>query len=234
MSARTDKSQKRQTLADRHDAPEGMYSNPVNKFAEIYGSAKVGQARMFVCALASALVAMVAVAGVVTMASRSTAVPFYVAVNDEGGVRNVPTKIENLRPNQAVIKAELGKFTVNIFTIDPVLTPKYFKTANVMTSGLATSQFAEFRAEQNISERLANEPDMTRVANVTSVDISTPGVAFVFLGTNESRGSVNKAVLAKWRVTLKYELQPPKNEEEILANPLGLFVTSLSITQEGK
>jgi len=234
LSDRTEKPRKLPSLADLRDAPAGLYSDPAGKFAEIYGSAKVTQARMFVAALACAAVAGIAVVGAVTLANRSTAVPFYVAVNDDGGIRNVPTKIESIRPNQAVIKAELAKFIVNIFTIDPKLTPRFFKAANVMTSGLGTSQFADFRTEQKINERLANEPEMTRTPVVTSVDISQPGVAFAFLSTTESRGDASKVLVAKWRVTVKYELQPPKTEVEILANPLGLFVTGLNITQEGK
>lgn len=234
MSDRTDNSRKTPGLADHRDAPAGMFSNPAGKFAEIYGSAKVSQARMFIAALACAAVAAVAVVGAVALANRSTAVPFYVEVNDDGGVRNVPTKIENIRPNQAVIKAELAKFIVNIFTIDPKLTPRFFKAANIMTSGLGTSQFADFRTEQKINERLAEEQEMTRTPVVTSVDISQPGVAFVFLTTTESRAEASKVSVAKWRVTVKYELQPPKSEEEILSNPLGLFVIGLNITQESK
>lgn len=222
------------SLAEQPDAPPGMFSDPANKFAEIYGSAMVGQARLFVAALASAGVSAIAIIGALAMANHNTAVPFYVPVNDDGGIRNAPVRIESLRPNQAVIKAELGKFLVNVFTIDPVLTPKYFKAANAMTSGLATSQFTDFRVEQKINARLADEQDMTRSATVTSVDISTPGIAFVFLQTQETRGESTKGVAAKWRVTLKYELQPPKTEEEILTNPLGLYITSMNITQEGK
>lgn len=221
-------------LADSPGAPLGMFSEPVEKFAEIYGSSKVSQGRMFVVCVLMGFVSMVAVGGMIALSNKSTAIPFYVPVNDEGGVRNAPVRMENIRPNQAVIKAELAKFITNVFTIDPVLTPKYFKAANVMTSGLATTQFTEFRNSENIAVRLSKEPDLTRAVVVGSVDNSQPGIAFAFLTTTEARGAVNGTVIAKWRVTLKYELQPPKSEEEILANPLGLYVTSLNITKEGQ
>lgn len=234
LSDRSSKSSNPRSLADQPGAPAGLFADPVNKFAEIYGTAMVGHSRMFVVAVCMSLVAIVAVVGALTIANRSTAVPFYVQVNDDGGVKNVPVKMESIRPNQAVIKAELAKFIIKVFTIDPALTPGYFKAANVMTSGLATTQFTEFRVEQNINTRMAKETELTRTASVTSVDISQPGVAFVFLVTNEAQGASKSPSVAKWRVTLKYELQPPKSEEEILINPLGLFVVGLNIIQEGK
>lgn len=210
----------------------GLFSEATDKFAEIYGSALVSQGRMFVLAVLMSLVAMFAVIAMFMLADKSTAVPWLVEFTEEGGIRNKPVKIESINPTQAVIKAELAKFIVNIFTIDKALTPRKFAEANVMTKGLATTQFTEFRASENVMQRLIKEPDVTRVANVSSVDVSTPGVAFVFLTTDEARGALTGMVKAKWRVTLKYELVPPKTEADLLANPLGLYVNAMNITQE--
>ncbi len=221
-------------LADMPDAPVGMFKDPAQEFAEIYGSAMVGQNRMFVLAGLLGVVTLFAVAAMFSLASKSTAVPWLVEVNNDGGVLSRPVKIENIQPNQAVIKSELAKFIVNIFTLDKALSPRYFVDANVMTSGLGTTKFANFRTSENVAQRLAKEPDMTRFASVTSVDISQRGIAFVFVSTQETRGALTGIAPAKWRVTLKYELTSPKTEEEILKNPLGLFVTDLNITQESK
>lgn len=221
------------SLADLGDAPEGLYSDPIHKFAEIYGSSMVGQARLFILSGVMGVLALASIVGMFALANKSTVTPWIVEVNDDGGVRNRPVRMENIRPNQAVIKSELAKFITNVFTIDPALTPQNFKRANVMTTGLATSQFSEFRSTEKIATRLSKEPDSTRMAKVSSVDISQPGVAFVFLTTEESRGSTLAVANAKWRVTLKYQLTPPKTEKEILDNPLGLFVTGLNITKEG-
>lgn len=222
------------TLADMPDAPEGMYADPVHKFAEIYGSALVGHARMFVATLVMGAIATAAVVGVVVMAGKHTAVPILVEINDKQGIVNKPVRVESIRPNTAVIKAELAKFVVNIFTIDKTFTPSLLKAANVLTTGAATSQFAEFRSTQDILQRISKEPENTRSAKVTSVDVSQAGIAFVFLETEEVRGSLIGMNKAKWRVTIKYELSPPTTEAAILENPLGLLITNLNITQEGR
>lgn len=234
MFGRSKKQISIQSLADLPGAPEGVFKDPAHEFAEIYGSAVVGQSRLFVVSGIMGFVALAAVIGMFSLANKSTAVPWIVEVNDDSGVVSRPVKIENIRPNQAVIKAELARFIKYIFTIDKALTGGYFRDANVMTSGLGTTKFANFRASENVAQRLAMETSMSRTVTVTSVDLSQQGVAFVFLSTEEHVGQVVGLVKAKWRVTLKYELDSPKSEAEILANPLGLFVTDLNITQEGK
>jgi type IV secretory pathway TrbF-like protein len=221
-------------LGDLPSAPVGMYEEARNEFAEIYGSALVGQSRLFVGVCLMGLIALAAVAGVVVVGSKNTAVPVLVEVNADGGVMNKPVRIDAIRPNTAVVKAELSKFATKVFTIDSRLTPTYFREANVMTRGLATTQFTEFRISEDVLNRIAKEPNMSRTPTVTSVDTSQAGLAFVFLTTSENRNTSTGLVQTRWRMTLNYELTPPTTEAQILANPLGLFVTGMNIIKEGK
>lgn len=223
-----------QGLENHTGVPPGLFSDPAGKFAEIYGSALVGQTRMFIAACLLGLVALISVIGMLYLANKSATTPWIVEVNDLAGVVSKPVKIENIKPNQAVTKAELAKFIMNIFTIDKNLTGRFFREANVMTTGLATTKFSAFRVSEKIVERMTKEPNMSRTVKVTSVDISQTGVGFVFLSTEENVDSVIGTVKAKWRVTLKFEFETPRTEAEILQNPLGLFITDMNITQEGK
>ncbi len=132
-----------------------------------------------------------------------------------------------------MIKAELAKWTQKVFTIDSTLTPQLFREANVMTKGLGTAQFTEFRVKENVIERMTKDASFQRKAEIRSVDASQPGVAFVFVSTQEAQGTNSNAGSASYRVTLKYELLPPRKEQDILSNPLGLFITSMNVTEEG-
>lgn len=228
------KNTRQHTLAELPSAPVGMYDEARDAFAEIYGSAMVGQARLFVVSCVMGAVAAVAVVGVILASNKNTAIPVLVETNAELGVVNKPVRIENIRPNAAVIKAELAKFATKVFTIDARLTPLYFREANVMTRGLATTQFSEFRISEDVLNRIAKEQAMSRTVSVNSVDTSQAGIAFVFLTTSENRQSSTGVVQLRWRVTLNYELTPPTTEAQILENPLGLFVTGMNIIREGK
>lgn len=213
------------------DRPE-IYGDPKGKFAEIYGSALVGQGRLFVVVLIMGLVTLSSVIGLIIMARKSVAVPWYVEVSSTSGVVSKPVRVESITPSQAVLKAEMAKFCNHVFTIDRDLTPRYFKAANVLTVGAATGQFGEFRASENVLQRIAKEPELVRTTEITSVDASQPGVAFVFLTTTETKGTTANSIKNKWRVTLKYEIVPPQNERDILANPLGLYINNMNIIQE--
>lgn len=224
---------KTQPLSALSGAPTGVFVDPRDEFAEIYGSAKVGQQRMFLVALGAIGLAVCAVISLFTVAQNNVAIPWLVEVNPDSGLVNKPIRIESMKPSQAVLKAELKKWIVKVFTIDAALTPQAFREANTMTRGLGTQQFTAFRVDQKIMERMAKDATLQRKAIVNSVDTSQNGVAFIFLSTQESLGSDAKAASARYRVTLKYELTPPTTESEILDNPLGIYVTSMNATEEG-
>lgn len=228
------RSQTRQTvpLSEHPDRPVGMYEEAIGQFAEIYGSAKVGETHNFLLALVVSVVAAIAVVALWTVSQRSVAVPWLVEVNPGTGEVQKPVRIENVRPSEAVIKAEIGRWAAKVLTIDQVLTPVYFREAVVMTKGAGDAQFSEFRVSQKIVERMAQDKYLQRRATVTGVDITQPGVAFVFATTKESRGQAGVASSSRFRMSLKYELVPPKTESELLANPLGLYIVSMDATEE--
>jgi len=187
---------------------------------------------MFVVVILTIGLAVCAVVLLFINAQKSVAIPWLVEVNAESGVVNKPVRIEAIKPSQAVIKAELARWVTKIFTIDSIQTPQLFRDANVMTKGLGTQQFTEFRVKQKVIERLTKDPTLQRKATVSSVDVSQTGVAFIFLTTQEAHGTDANTGSARFRTTLKYDLVPPETEREIMANPLGIYITSLNVIEE--
>lgn len=214
-------------------APAGVFDDAKGEFAEIYGTALVGGRRMFLLALIMGVVALAAVLGMWSLGGSNVAVPWIVEVSREQGVVSKPVRIENMRPADAFIQAELGKWATKVFTIDSALSNRLFSEANTWTKGLGTSQFTEFRVKQNVIDRMTKDPTLQRTVEVQSVDSSQPGVAFIFLRTQEAYGSNANAARSNFRVTVKYELVPPTTSAEIQANPLGIFITSMNVTEEG-
>lgn len=215
------------------DAPAGIHDDAAGRFAELYGGSRVQSARMFLVAVVALLLAAVAVVGVVITSQSNLVAPWYVEVNRDVGLMSRPVRIENMKPSDAVVKAELGRWVVKVFTIDSIQTPQLMREAIAMTRGLGSSQFAEFRNKQDILKRMTEDPSLQRRATISSIDASQPGIAFVFLSTQEARGTSASTGTATWRVTLRYELIPPRTEQEILLNPLGLYITSMNVTEEG-
>ena len=66
------------------------------------------------------------------------------------------------------------------------------------------------------------------------MDASQRGTAFIFLTTTERVGAAppDPAKTKRFRVTINYKLVPATQEGELLANPLGLYVTFFADTEE--
>lgn len=143
-----------------------------------------------------------------------------------------PVRLEPTTPSKAVLKAELGKWLEQVYTIDSKQTLQMFREANKRTSGKALEQFRDFRATEEVMRKIKEQPDFIRIVQVNSVDVSQDGIAFAYLTTKESGGTEAPANPKTYRVTLHYKIVPPDTEAKIMQNPLGLYVTFFNPTAE--
>lgn len=216
------------------NTPTSAYEDGANKFAEIYGSAMVNSGRLFVITVVSMLLAITAVGAVMVLTPLKEVTPYVIEVNSGSGLVNKPIEVQKITPNIAVVKAELGRWAEAVYTIDPLRTNDLFKYANVRSRGKAIAQFAEFRAREQVFARLQREAGLVREVQVSSVDASQTGVAFIFLKTLERTGnqSAEDSKVKRYRLTLHYQLDSPREEAALLANPLGLYVNFFNEAEE--
>ena len=221
-------------IASLPNTPPSVYAQAEAKFAEIYGSAQVQAHRAFLLAFGCVLLALVSLATVLVVLPLKEVRPWVVEVNPASGLVHRPVQVERLEPNTAVIKSELARWAEAVYAIDPLRSSEALRWANSRTADKAVGQFTEFRARERIYERMRSEPDLVREAKVAAVDVSRQGTAFIFLATHERVGTAapDPARSKRFRVTLNYRLVLPTREADLLANPLGLFVTFFSDTEE--
>lgn len=221
-------------LAAQSNTPVSAFEDGAGKFAEIYGSSLVSSGRMFVVAVVALLLAMLSVGAVMGLTPLKEVAPYVIEVNPGTGLVNKPIEVLKITPNIAVIKAELAKWAEAVYTIDPIRTNDLFKYANVRSRGKAIAQFAEFRVRERVFERLQKEPGLVREVQVSSVDASQKGVAFIFLKTVERTGNqaADESRIKRYRLTVHYQLDPPNQEAELLANPLGMYVNFINEAEE--
>lgn len=222
-----------QYLTAGPNTPASLYNQAADKFAEIYGGPLVAANRMFVISFGCVALALASVGTVAFMLPLKEVRPWVVPVTPEGTV-NRPVEVQRIDPNVAVIKAELARWAEAVYAIDPLRSSDLLRWANARTADKAVSQFAEFRARERIFERISREADMVREVKVTAVDVSQKGTAFIFLTTAErmTAGSPAPDKVKKFRVTLNYRTLTPTQEKDLLANPLGLFVTHFADIEE--
>jgi len=211
---------------------EHIERDPKREFAEIYGTAMVSQARLFIVCVCMSLICAFAVFALWQSSRDKVAIPWLVEVNNQTGVISRPVRMDTVTPSQAVIKSELAKWVEHAFTIDPKMSMNYLREASSKTTGKAVGQFREFRLEHDIVNKITRQPNYIRFAKVSSVDMSQRGFAFIFVRTHEIASDGKEVNPKSYRVRMDYTLIPPKTEEELLANPLGFYVSLFSPVEE--
>lgn len=216
------------------NTPAATLGDGAQQFAEIYGSAMVNSARWFVISVACVLLAIAAIATLAVLLPLKEVTPYVIEVNPGSGLVSRPVEVTKVSPNIAVVKSELSRWAEAVYTIDPLRTNDFFKYANVRSRGKAVAQFAEFRGREQVFSRLQKESGLVREVQVSSVDASQTGVAFIFLKTLERTGSqsVDASKVKRYRLTLHYQIDPPREESALLANPLGLYVIFFNEAEE--
>jgi type IV secretion system protein TrbF len=160
--------------------------------------------------------------------------PWVVEIEPATGVVNRPVEVIRVDPNAAVVKSELARWAEAVYTLDPLRSRELLRWANARTADKAVAQFTEFRMRERIAERLSTEKQLVRQAKVTAVDASQNGTAFIFITTTEQWGGPSPAGdrVRRFRVTVNYRLQVATQEADLLANPLGLFITHFADAEE--
>lgn len=219
-------------LADSPDAPIGMFSEPAEEFAEKYSRPQVESHRMFIVALFSVGLAIVSLTYAIYASQTRVIQPYFVETNPDKGVVNRPIRVENINPTDAVLKAELKRWLEKVYMIDDKLAVPGYREAAVMTRGAGYGQLELFLTQQKVGEKVAQDRSIQRTAKVTAIDMSTKDVAFAFLTTRETSERNVVGVETKYRVTIKFERVAPVDEQSLMANPLGLYITSFASTEE--
>ena len=123
-----------------------------------------------------------------------------------------------------MIKSGLANWVDDLMVLDAYRTRDNLRRTTALVRGKAVAEHQALLEMERPFERLLATPDLTRESHVSSVDVSTEGIAFVFVTTTERAGSA-PPVVRRWRFTIHYALVAPQDEAEILANPVGINIS---------
>jgi type IV secretory pathway TrbF-like protein len=186
-------------------------------------------------ALAFILVAVCAIAvhGAVSLARQSRIVPYIVEV-DRLGQPLAYGRVEQMPPpDERLIRGEIARFVDAMRTVhtDPVAQNKLIDRGYAFTRSAARTYVdAFFSAPRNNPHVLSRE--MIRLVSVRSVRRLAGSASTWEVQWEEYEVPVRggQATVRAWQGTLRTAVVPPKDEQELFVNPLGLYVTDLSWT----
>lgn len=170
----------------------------------------------------------------ILQANQAKVVPYVVEVDKLGQMRGVRKAERMDKLPVAIIQGALKTFVTSWRTVtaDIGLQEKFLRQTSYVAVGSAKGTLKEWFGEHNPYQR----------GQKVLVEVRVQGVPLLISGrswqvewreiTRNRSGATEKEEM--FEASIQVQIQPPQSESEILNNPSGLFVTSISCTQKFK
>ena len=214
------------------DTPEPV--TPYQKAAQVWderiGSARVQARNWRFMAFGCLALAIGLSGGVVWQAGRSTITPYIVEVDTLGQTRAVGPAIAAYEPTEAQIAWHLARFIENVrsLSIDPIIVRQNWLRAYDYATDRAANTLNDYARENDPFSRVGQR---TLTVEVTSV-VRSSGDSFDVRWREQSFENGTLAATTRYTAVLSIVLQPPRTEEVLRKNPLGIYVHALNWSRD--
>lgn len=184
-----------------------------------------------------AAVCAVAVHGAVSLARQSRIVPYIVEVDRLGQPLAFGRVEEMSVPEERLLRGEVARFLDAMRTVhtDPVAQNRMIDRGYAYTRGAARAYVdAYFSTPRNNPHLAARE--ILRLVDVRAVRrvAGSAGTWEVQWEEYEVPVRGGAATVRPWQGTLRTAVVPPRDEQALFDNPLGVYVTDLSWSPQGE
>jgi type IV secretion system protein VirB5 len=224
----------------RFRRPEVRYSQttePVTPYQaagqvwdERIGSARVQAKNWRLMAFGCLSLALLMAGGLVWRSAQSIVTPYVVEVDQAGQVRAVGQAATPYKPTDAQIAHHLARFIADVrsLSIDPVVVRKNWLEAYEYTTDKGAATLNEYARANDPFSRIGQNSVAVEVSSVVRASDSSFQLRWV------ERSYVNGSLAGaeRWTAVLSIVLQPPRTEERLRRNPLGIYVNGLSWSRE--
>jgi type IV secretion system protein VirB5 len=211
-------------------APATPYQAAQQLWDDRIGSARVQAKNWRLMALGMLGLTCVMTGGLLWQSTRSIIKPYIVEVDNQGAVRAIGTASETYRPNDAQIAHDLSEFVHNVrsLPLDPIVLRDNWLKAYDHATARSAATLNEYAREKNPFAQVGRMSITTDVTSVVRASQNSFQVRWV--ERNYLNGTLN--TVEYWTAILSVVLQPPKDEERLRKNPLGIYVDGLDWSRE--
>jgi type IV secretion system protein VirB5 len=210
--------------------PVTPYQAAAQAWDERIGSARVQAHHWRLMAFGCLGLALIAAGALVWRSGQSLVTPYVIEVERAGAVRAVGEAATPYRPSDAQIAYHLAHFVSNVraLALDPVIVRQSWLEAYQYTTDQGAARLNEFA---RASDPFARVGQVSIAVEVTSVVRASDNSFQVrWIERSYTRGSI--ASTERWTAILSIVIQPPRTEERVRQNPLGIYIAGLSWSKE--
>jgi len=213
-------------------APLQAFERPRQAWFEAYGVPVVERARYFVLAVVLALALLAAAIALAVTVPLKSVVPYVIDRNDSGAVTPMPAAAQKYLPGASEKRYFIAQWAKKLLTIDRYFTETYLSEAYLATRGKATTEFTDWMQHNAPIAALQRDPSLTRAVTISSVSLLQDDVALVRLSTERRSMANPEAQRTRSVLTIHFVVQPPRTEEDLFRNPIGLFVSHFVVNED--
>lgn len=210
--------------------PVTPYQAAGQAWDERIGSARVQASNWRLMAFGCLALALCMAGALVWRSGQSLVTPYVVEVDAGGQIRAVGEAATPYKPTDAQIAYHLTRFITDVrsLPIDPVI---------VRQNWLEAYEYATDRGAATLNEHArANDPFAHVGQNSIAVEVTSvvraSDTSFQIRWVEHGYVNGAPAVTERWTAILSIVLQPPRTEERLRRNPLGIYVNGLSWSRE--
>jgi type IV secretion system protein TrbF len=164
--------------------------------------------------------------------------PYVIERSEDGRVRPQAVLEQRYEPGEKEKRFFLASWLTDFYNVDRFRTEQDLQKAFALVRGKAIQEFQDYlKSPEGPFLRLNNDNSLTRSVDISSISFLNNGsdqarsVLIRFTAEERSRAQPT-ADRIKRIATIHFDIVPPKTEEEILKNPIGLFVTHFEINKD--
>jgi type IV secretion system protein TrbF len=197
---------------------------------ERIGSARVQARNWRLMSLGCLGLALLMAGALIWRSSQSIVTPYVVEVDSSGQVRAVGEAASAYRPTDAQVAFHLAHFITDVrsLAIDPVVVRQSWLTAYDYTTDQGAITLNEFARASDPFARVGQVSVAVEVTSVVRASESSFQVRWI--ERSYTHGALSET--EHWTAIITLVIQPPRTEERLRRNPLGIYVNGLSWSKE--
>ena len=209
------------------DTPEPV--TPYQAAAQVWdnriGSARVQAKNWRLMAFGCLILALLMAGGLVWRSAQSIVTPYVVEVDSAGRVRAVGEAATPYKPNDAQIAYHLARFLTDVrsLSIDLIVVRQNWLEAYEYTTDKGAATLNDYARANDPFARIGQNSVSVEVTSVVRASESS----FQMRWIERSYANGAPSGTERWTAVASVVLQPPRTEERLRRNPLGIYINGL-------
>jgi len=211
-------------------APETPYQAAAQVWDDRIGSARVQAKNWRLMAFGNLAFSFLMAGALGWLATRSSIIPYVIEINRDGDARSVGPALENYQPTDAQIAFQLSHFIRNVRSIplDPVVLRENWFEAYRYVTARGAMILNEYARSADPFARVGRES----VAIETTSVVRASKTSFQIRWTERVYVNGSLSSTHHWTAILSTVRRPPRDENSLRGNPLGIYVDGLDWSRE--